>query len=275
MELKTKEFKEYLIEREKSNKTIEAYLRDIHQFLKYCKENKIEELHNEQMKEYKEYLLYKRFLSPTSVNRKLVAIHQYFMFCEIPVTTTKVKVQSQNFLENVISKDEIDRMIEVAKNKRDYRAIAIIKTLELTGVRVSELTQFTIKDLYNDTVQVIGKGNKIRSVFIPKSLHKIWLDYCKYSRKNTTLDYLFVGKRGRLTRSGIDRIIKKYGELANIKFEKNHCHSYRHQYAKRLADSDVSIEVIADLCGHGSIETSRLYTRKSKEELLNIIDDLN
>lgn len=275
MEIKTKEFKEYLIEKEKSDKTIEAYLRDIHQFFNYCKENNINELHNDTLKEYKEYLLYKRFLTPTSVNRKLISIHQYFAFCEIAVSTTRVKVQSQNFLENVISKNEIDRMIEIAKAKKDYRAIAIIKTLELTGVRVSELTQFTIKDLYNDTVQVIGKGNKIRSVFIPKSLHKIWLDYCKYSRKNTTLDYLFVGKRGRLTRSGIDRIIKKYGELANVNFEKNHCHSYRHQYAKRLADSNVKIEVIADLCGHSSIETSRLYTRKSKEELLDIIEDMN
>lgn len=275
MDIKIKEFKEFLIDKEKSEKTISAYLKDIHQFINYCKENNIYELHNDTLKAYKEYLLYKRFLSPTSVNRKLVAIHQYFMFCEIPVTTTKVKVQSQNFLENVISKDEIDRLIEVAKNNKDYRAVAIIKTLELTGVRVSELTQFTIKDIHSDTAQIVGKGNKIRSVFIPKSLRKVWMDYCKYSRKNTSLDYLFVGKRGRLTRSGIDRIIKKYGALANVKFEKNHCHSYRHQYAKRLADSNVSIEVIADLCGHGSIETSRLYTRKSKEELLSIIEDLD
>ena len=106
-------------------------------------------------------------------------------------------------------------------------------------------------------------------------LNNIWVDYCKLGRINKGWDYLFVGKRGRLTRSGIDRIIKRYGELANIKFEKNHCHSYRHQYAKRLADADVKIDVIADLCGHASIETSRLYTRKSKEELLSIIEDLD
>jgi integrase/recombinase XerD len=275
MELYTKEFKDYLIEKEKSDKTIDAYLKDIHQFFDYCKENNISDIHNETIKHYKEYLLFKRFLTPTSVNRKLIAIHQYFMFCEIPANTTKVKVQSQNFLENVLTKKEIDSMVEVARKKKDFRAVAIMKTFELTGMRVMEITQVQIKDLHSNAIQIVGKGNKIRTVFIPKVLNDIWLDYCKYSRINKGWDYLFVGKRGRLTRSGIDRIIKKYGELANVKFEKNHCHSYRHQYAKRLADADVKIDVIADLCGHASIETSRLYTRKSKEELLNIIEDLD
>lgn len=271
----TKEFKEHLIEREKSDKTINAYLKDIHQFMDYCKENNIEEFHNTTLKEYKEYLLFKRFLTPTSVNRKLIAIHQYFMFSEIPANTTKVKVQSQNFLENVISKEEIDSMVKIAKINKDYRAVAIMKCLELTGLRVSEMTQIQLKDIHSNTIQIVGKGNKIRSVFIPKVLNNIWIEYCKLGRINKGWDYLFVGKRGRLTRSGIDRVIKKYGELANVKFEKNHCHSYRHQYAKRLADADVKIDVIADLCGHASIETSRLYTRKSKEELLNIIEDLD
>jgi integrase/recombinase XerD len=275
MDLRTKEFKNYLIEKEKSQKTIEAYLKDIHQFYDYCKNNRITDIHNETIKQYKEYLLFKKFLTPTSVNRKLIAIHKYFMFCEIPANTTKVKVQTQNFLENVLSKEEIDSMVKIAKEKKDYRAVAIMKTFELTGMRVMEITQIQIKDIHSNTIQIVGKGNKIRNVFIPKVLNNIWMDYCKLSRINKGWDYLFVGKRGRLTRSGIDRIIKKYGKLANVKFEKNHCHSYRHQYAKRLADADVKIDVIADLCGHASIETSRLYTRKSKEELLNIIEDLD
>lgn len=268
-------FKKYLAKQEKSNKTIEAYMRDINQFMAYAKDNNISEFHNDTMKAYKEHLLFERFLSPTSANRKLVAINQFFAFIEVSATTTKVKVQSQNFLENVVNKADIENMIALAKTKKDYRTVAIIKTLELTGLRVSELLQIQTKDIHSSTIQIVGKGNKIRSVFIPKVLNTVWLDYCRLGRINKGSDYLFVGTRGHMTRSGIDKILKKYGRLANIKKEKNHAHSYRHQYAKRLIDSGLAIDVVADLCGHGSIETTRIYTRKSKEELLSVIEDLD
>jgi len=268
-------FREYLAKQEKSNKTIEAYMRDINQFMAYAKENKILEFHNDTMKAYKEYLLYERFLSPTSANRKLVAIHQFFAFIEVSATTTKVKIQSQNFLENVINKADIENIIDIAKAKKDYRTLAIVKTLELTGLRISEMLQLQIKDIHSNTIQIVGKGNKIRSVFIPKALNDVWLNYCRLGRMNKGCDYLFVGTRGHMTRSGVDKVLKKYGKLANVKKEKNHAHSFRHQYAKRLIDSGLAIDIVADLCGHGSIETTRIYTRKSKEELLNVIEDLD
>jgi integrase/recombinase XerD len=269
------EFKEYLIEREKSDKTIIAYLRDVRQFKEFLKEKDSEDIHNNIIKEYREYLLYKRFLTPTTANRKLVAIHQYCAFNEINTLNIRVKVQMQNFLENVITKEETERMIDIAKQKRDYRAIALIKGLELTGLRIFELLQITINDINKSSIQIVGKGNKIRSVFIPSSLNKVWRQYCRSGRKKNQSDALFIGKRGKMTESGTDRIIKKYAELANVPIEKAHHHSWRHRYILRLLDRGVSLEETASLVGHATVNQTAQYARKTKEQLLSIIEDLD
>lgn len=270
-----KEFKEYLIEREKSDKTIVAYMRDVRQFKEYLKENNIEEIHNTIIKDYREYLLYKRYLTPTSANRKLVAIHQYCAFNEINTLNIRVKVQLQNFLENVITKEETERMIDIAKRKKDYRTIALIKGLELTGLRIFELLQITTKDINKSTIQIVGKGNKIRSVFIPSSLNKIWRQYCRSGRIKSQSDALFIGTRGKMTESGTDYIIKKYAKLANVPIEKAHHHSWRHAYILRLLERGVSLEETSSLVGHATINQTAQYARKSKEQLLSIIEDLN
>jgi integrase/recombinase XerD len=270
------DFKEFLIEKERSDQTIDAYLGDITQFYKYLKDSNITEIHNNTLKNYKEYLLYELFQATTTVNRKLVSIHQYLAFNEISATTNIVKVQNQNFLENVLSKQEIKDMVEMARSKKDLRAVALMRTLELTGMRISEALQLTIKDIHKDAVQIVGKGNKIRTVFIPKKLNSIWLDYCRNGRVNKGSDYLFVGKRGAITRKTGDIIFKKYASLCNIDKSKAHCHGARHLYCKTLGERpDITIDVIADLAGHQDISVTRRYLRKSKEELLSVIEDLD
>lgn len=269
------DFKDYLIEKEKSSKTIEAYLRDIRQFEKYLKENKINEIHNSTLKKYRDFLLHSKFLAPTSVNRKLVAINQFCSFNEINVLNVRAKFQLQNFLENVITKEETERMINAAKKKKDYRAIALIKTLELTGMRISEVLNITIHDINHSAIQTIGKGNKIRTVFIPDALNKSWIDYCKYQRNYVYSDILFVGQRGRMTDKGTNLIVKKYAELANVPIKKAHHHSWRHAYVLRLLDKGVSLEEVCDLVGHSNINITKGYARKTKEQLINIINNLD
>lgn len=269
------DFIAFLKEKERSQKTIDSYILDISQFYNYLAENKIKEINNDSFKKYKGYLINERFLLPTTVNRKLTSIHQYLAFLEIAATTTIVKVQAQNFLDDVLTKEEIDRIVYIAKSKRDLRAVALIKTLELTGMRISEALQLTINDIHKNSIQIVGKGNKIRTVFIPKSLNKIWLDYCRNGRVYKGTDYLFVGERGAINRQTADRMVKKYCKLGGIDMSKAHCHSLRHLYCKRLSDKDVSIDVIADLAGHQDISVTRRYMRKSKEELLNIIESLD
>ncbi|UYZ39057.1 tyrosine-type recombinase/integrase (plasmid) [Clostridium beijerinckii] len=280
-------FETSLMEDERSSKTIEAYQSDIIQFFDFLEENNIKEIHNDVLKKYKNYLLFektvpnsdKKGLSPSSVNRKLISIHRYLEFNEISAKVNPVKMQRQNFLENVVSKSEIDGIVEEAKAQSDYKAIAIIRTLELTGMRVSELLQLTIHDIYLNEVKIVGKGNKSRLVLIPGTLNEIWIDYYKkeriFMKKAKEFDSLFIGQRGPTSRNGIDIIIKKYGELAGVNFEKNHAHGYRHGFCKTLDDNGIPINDIADLAGHSTIETTRIYTRKSKEELRNVINRIN
>lgn len=270
-----KSFKEYLIEKEKSEKTIVAYMRDTRQFKKFLEDYKIEEIHNDVLKQYREYLLYERFLTPTSVNRKLVAINQYCSFYEINTLKVRVNVQMQNFLENVITKEETERMIDIAKKKKDYKAIALIKGLELTGLRIMELLQITTKDINKSTIQIIGKGNKIRTVFIPSSLNKIWRQYCKSGRGKSQSDALFIGQRGKMTERGTDYIIKKYAKLANVPIEHAHHHSWRHKYILNLLQRGITLEETASLVGHSNVNITAQYARKTKEQLLSIIEDLD
>jgi len=269
-------FREYLNDKERSIKTIEIYTKDIRDFLEHYKDKPLDGIHNIDMRNYKEHLLYDRCLDGKTVNRKLIAIHQYLKFNEIPANTMQVKIQTQNFLEDVINKDEIDKIIDIAISKKDYRAIALLKGLSLTGMRISELLSIEVKDMNLSTIRVLGKGKKFRNVYIPKSVTKAFNDYYNKGRKNTDNRYLFTGIRGRLTRSGADRIFKEYGMLANIDKKKNHCHNLRHSYVRRgLTEKDIPITVMADLVGHTNIETTRQYATFSKEQLIRVIEDLD
>lgn len=279
-------FEASLLEEERSLKTVEAYQGDIIQFFDYLEENGIEEIHNDVLKEYKNYLLFdkevpnseKKGLAPSSVNRKLISIHRYLEFNEIAAKTNPVKIQHQNFLENVVTKTEIDDIVTAARNDSNYKAIAIIRTLELTGMRASEVIQLKTDDIYSSEVMIIGKGNKSRIVLIPEELNQIWIEYCQKERtqmkKASIYKALFIGRRGPITRGGIDKLIKKYGEKANVDAPKNHAHGFRHGYCKTLDDNGVPINDIADLAGHSTIETTRIYTRKSKEELRDVINKI-
>ncbi len=94
----------------------------------------------------------------------------------------------------------------------------------------------------------------------------------KNGKYNT--DELFVGQRGPITRQTVHNIIKKYSKMSDVPLNKAHCHSFRHKYAINLINNDVSIDTVADLLGHKDINTTRIYTRKTKKELLNIINSI-
>lgn len=271
-------FVKSLSENELSDKTIESYLSDIGQFFNYLKENKITEIHKTTMTEYKKYMLYERFLAPTSVNRKISAIDKFLDFYEISAKTKCVKVQEQNYLENVVNKSDVQALVDVAKKNKDYRMVAIIKLLEMTGMRISEALQLKVTDIYESEVSIKGKGSKIRVVFIPNGLRKYLLDYCKNQRMNmkkaSETDALFIGQRGPISRKSVDADLKRYAALAGVEKNKAHAHSFRHCYGKILGQNNVPINTIADLLGHGNISVTRIYLKSDKDELKNLINNI-
>lgn len=263
----------YLQELEKSNLTIESYSTDVKLFLNYLESKNIhlEKITKENIKEYILYLYSEKYKS-TTINRKLIAINQYLSFNNINVLIRQEKIHTQNFLDNIPNSYDIKKIIDIVNIHRDYRAKSLIYTLYYTGMRISECLQITINDTDKDEIQIRGKGNKLRNIFIPKKLHDIWNEYIPYRIKKS--DKLFTGERGGITRQTAYKIFKKYGELANVDIDKLHPHAIRHLYGKRLSDNNLSIDVIADLLGHVNIQTSRIYLRRSKQELLEIINDI-
>ena len=149
--------------------TIEVYLSCIKEFLTYLNNKKLQDLHNSDIRQYKEYQLSKN-LNGKTVNKKLIAIRQYLDFNEISANTLRVKTQEQNFLENVITKEEISMVIDIAIEKGDYRTATLFRTMELTGIRISECLSLKKSDIDKTVIIIKGKGNKYRTIFIPKKL---------------------------------------------------------------------------------------------------------
>lgn len=264
--------KEFILNRVaegKRLKTIESYCMDLRQFIKYIdfKGKNINQLEPADIERYKKYLL-RNGLKPKSVNRKLTSINQLLKYNNSQVKFKKIKEQRKNFLNDVLSKEEIERLLKsCGDNVRDK---AIMLTLYKTGLRVSELLRLTIKDVNKNMIDIEGKGGKYRSIPISKDVKEVWNEYLKV-RISTDSNQLFTGTHGALKRNSINKIISKYAIRVKVKKEKAHPHSFRHAFCKALAGT-VPINVIADLAGHESIETTRIYTMQTEKELRDILE---
>jgi integrase/recombinase XerD len=154
----------------------------------------------------------------------------------------------------------------------DKRAVAIFYTLFLTGARVSEMLQLEPKDVQERMTVVKGKGSKYRDLFLPKKAQTYLEDYL--TERVQKGEGLFSGREGTITRQTVHQIIKKYAGLARVKLSRAHAHNFRHLYGMYLGEEGLSIDEIADLLGHSNINITRIYTRKTKKELMAAINNL-
>lgn len=269
---------DYLKDEDKSNNTIDSYKRDVVQFIN-CIQKEVESLTKDDITKFKN-ILNSRKLSIKTINRKLVSINSFLDFLNkelninINVKIKQEKVQNQEYLEEMLSKKDFQDMVIVAKREKDMRAVAIFYTLFLTGMRVSEMLQLKTIDICEDTINIKGKGSKHRNVFIPKRLKEILSQYLMFRDTSKKCNNLFTGKRGPINRKTVDSIIKKYAAKAHVNRSKAHAHNFRHLYCLSLVEKGLSIDTVADLAGHSNINTTRIYTRKTKNQLLETINDL-
>lgn len=263
--------------RDLSENTIEAYKKDIEKFLDFTKKE-IWEVTKSDLEKYI-HTCRRQGLSVKTINRGLVAARQFVKFIneqegdiQIGISIKQVKVQKQEYLEDMLEMSDFDRMVKAAKKAGDKRAVAIFYTLFLTGCRVSELIQFEPKDVKERIVVVKGKGAKYRELFMPKKAQEYLLAYLE--ERIDKGEGLFSGREGTLTRQQIHNIIKKYAGLAKVKLSRAHAHNFRHLFCMYLVEEGLSIDEIADLAGHSDINITRIYTRKTKKELLAAINNL-
>ena len=176
-----------------------------------------------------------------------------------------MRVQKSVFLpkEKELTRTEYERLLAVAKAKKNERLYLLMQTISATGIRVSELRFITVEALRHGYADVTNKG-KTRRVFLPRPLTRALLDYTK--GKRLTQGSVFVTKRGTpLDRSNIWADMKRLCEMARVARSKVFPHNLRHLFARTFYSIEKDIVRLADILGHTSINTTRIYTAESGE----------
>ena len=262
-----KEFKNFLLHQNLSKNTIESYTTAVDIYLK-----DFEEITKQNLLAFKAVLVDK--YKGKTVNLRIQGINKYLEFLGKDKLKLKyIKIQQKTYLENVISDADYEFFKTKLIKDGNYEWYFVIRFLAATGARVSELIQFKYEHLSRGFIDLYTKSGKIRRIFIPKKLRTRALEY--YSSVNRKDGYLFLNKEGKqITTRGIAHQLKALAEKYKMNLNVVYPHSFRHRFAKNFLEKRKDIALLADLMGHESIETTRIYLRKTSEEQQEIVDKL-
>ena len=261
------EFKTYLTDQNLSKNTITSYLYAIQQF-----EGKYDKLSKQNLRDYKVYLI--EHYKPQTVNLRIRAINCYLESIKKEQwKLTSVKVQQKPFLENVISEADYLYFKNCLKKDDEMYWYFVVRFLAATGARVSELVQIKCEHVRIGYLDLYSKGGKLRRIYIPSALQKETLKWMEENKKES--GFLFLNKYGELiTARGIAVQLKHFGARYGLDPSVIYPHSFRHRFAKSFLERYNDIAMLADLMGHASIETTRIYLRKTSTEQQNIINQI-
>jgi len=249
------DFKVYLADNERSQATISKYLHDIGVFYRFVKNKKVDKA---LVAGYKGGLLENH--SVTGANSMIAAVNTFLRFLGWDNCCVKqYRVQRQVYCseKKELTKTEYMRLISTANASGNERISLIIQTICGTGIRVSELEFITVEALKKGESRVSCKG-KTRTVFIVSALRKKLLNYAK--KHNIEKGVLFVTKNGNpVDRSNIWREMKNLCKDAGVPPEKVFPHNLRHLFARTFYGIEKDIAKLADILGHTSINTTRIY----------------
>lgn len=271
MQIDFNKFKKFLDEQNLSEKTKEVHLFSVKQFYKHFKKY---ELNKNTILSYRTYLM--ENFSPKTTNLRLTGVNSYLksigQFEKLHVDA--LKIQQKSFLENVISEADYDFLKEALKKDDDMNGYFLVRFLGATGARVSEFCKFKVEHVKKGYFDIYGKGVKFRRIYIPKSLQEEALQHFRQINKNS--GYIFTTLRGnepyspRTVSAKLKAYAEKYGIDKNVVYP----HSFRHRYAKSFIERYKDISFLADLLGHESIDTTRIYVRKTATEQKEIVDNI-
>lgn len=255
------EFQSYLIQEEKSKSTLEKYLRDITAFMFWLGTRTVEK---NVVLEYKSMLIGK--YAPASVNSILSSLNSFFAFqqwFDCQVKTMKVHRPIFSSSEKELTKAEYERLLKAAQQKQNKKLFYLMQTICATGIRVSELKFITVEAVHKGEALIHCKG-KMRVVLLPKQLCKMLKGYIL--QQHIKQGPVFVSKYGRpLDRSNIWKLMKSLCDYAGVPREKVFPHNLRHLFARTYYSLEKDIVRLADLLGHASVNTTRIYTVETGE----------
>jgi site-specific recombinase XerD len=264
-----KDFEKRLISKNKSSNTMNTYIFTLKQFFLLFGSK----ITQKKLKDYKDYLQ-ENFKAKTA-SLRISAINEFLKFIgKKDWVLENVKIQKKTFLENVISNADYEYLKKSLKDDGEIYYYFMIRFLGATGARISEFLEFKVEDVKLGYMDIYGKGNKLRRVYIPKALQKEALDYF-VKQKGYESGFLWLNRFGeRITKRGITGQLKVFAEKYGIKKEVLYPHSFRHRFAKNFLEKRKDIALLADLMGHESIETTRIYLKMTAGEQKAIVDQL-
>jgi integrase/recombinase XerD len=285
-------FKNYLsLEKGLSGNTVESYLLDLEKLFKFIDLKYSINI----VSDIKEDMIYKFILninsslskkedhfSSKSVSRYISSIKTFFKFLlrenviELSPAENVESPKTVRTIPDVLSVEEIDLIFSKPdiENKNGLRDRTILETMYASGLRVSELVNLELNNLYLDDgyIRVMGKGSKERIVPIGKSAVHYIKEYLKKSRPELKMgqneNFVFLNNRGKkLSRMSIWGFVKKYSKLAGIKKD-IHPHTIRHSFATHLLEGGADIRAIQEMLGHSDISTTQIYTHINRDYLI-------
>lgn len=261
---------DHLRNEERSPATIKQYRRDLLCFFFFLDAG---ELTREAVLSYKEKL--EQNYQPVSVNAKLSALNSFFSFLGRSDLKLKfLKIQDSVYCpaDQELSKEEYLRLVRTAKEKKNEKLALLLQTICGTGIRVSEVKYITAEAVARGEAMIRLKG-KTRTIMLPKKLEKCLKEYM--NREKITSGPVFITRTGRpLDRSNIWKMMKALCRDAEVDEKKVFPHNLRHLFARCFYSIDKDIAKLADILGHSSINTTRIYIITSGTEHRRRLDAL-
>lgn len=263
-------YEEYLFEAELSDNTIRVYLRQAKGFLDFLEERAITK---------KETVAYKSLLlgqgrKMTSTNLYIVAVNSFLKYAGFGECVLKTeRIPKRHCPENIINRQEYERMLAYAKASGRNKYYCLMRTLALTGIRVGELSGCTVEALACGKFTTSSKG-RTREIYLPDKLIKDLMEYCNDS--NIVTGSIFLGNTGNaIGRTAVYRMLIHLADMAGVPKKKAHPHSFRHLFAVTYMEQYTNLFELADILGHSSLETTRIYTAttgEAKREKMNLLN---
>ncbi len=265
-------YSEYLNLEEKSVATIKKYICDIKKLMEYAKG---QEITKKLMLGYKEYLRIDKKYKLSSINSFIIAANRLFEYMEwygLNVKTYRIQKEAFTSGKMDLSMQEYKKLVAIARRKGKKRLVMIIQTLCAMGLRISELSYITVEGIKRGEIDIYGKS-KQRKALVPQKLQKLLFVYIK--ENNIKNGMIFITSRGKaVDRSNIWREMKALKEETGIAEEKIFPHNLRHLFAKTFYKVNKDIAKLADVLGHSSIETTRIYIKTAFKEHRKQLDKM-
>lgn len=267
-QIDVRHYEKYLNKKNMSDNTVKSYTWTVKNYFQ-----KYKHITKKNLLSYKGFLM--ENYSPRTVNLRILGINSYLKYIRKTILSLQcIKIQQKPYLENVVSLEDYKKLIKYMKINNHMTMYFVTKFMACTGARVSEVVKIKKHHIEKGIADLYSKGGKIRRIYINCRLKKemlIWLE-----KEKIEDGYIFLNKNNiQLSTRGIAKELKNYAErCGGIDLDTIYPHSFRHMFAICFLEKRNDLALLADLLGHSSIETTRIYTRMTTAAQIKLIDKI-